>query len=138
MPEFLQTLIDQLTGPTLNLLGALAILIVGWIIALIAGTVVRRVFKRITLDDKVAQWLSKDGTLPVDSAPALPVRMGPVVTVVHHAQEALPHGRDFDFLQGYQALGCHASPIRETGEQGFTVDTPLGQVFDQEGTDTIR
>ena len=68
MSEFLQQLIDQLTGPTLNLLGALAILIAGWIIALIVGTVVRRVFKRITLDDKVAQWLSKDGTLPVDSA----------------------------------------------------------------------
>jgi len=68
MPEFLQVLIDQLTGPALNLLGALAILIVGWIIALIVGAVVRRVFNRITLDDKVAQWLSKDGVPPVDSA----------------------------------------------------------------------
>jgi len=68
MAEFLQGLIDQLTGPALNLLGALAILIVGWIIALIVGAVVRRVFNRITLDDKVAQWLSKDGVPPVDSA----------------------------------------------------------------------
>lgn len=67
MSEFLQMLINQLTGPALNLLGAFAILIVGWIIALIVGAVVRRIFKRITLDDKVAQWLSKDGIPPVDS-----------------------------------------------------------------------
>ena len=69
MPEFLQMIIDQMTGaPALNFISALGILIGGWIIALIVGAVVRRVFKRITLDDKLAQWLSKDDAPPVNSA----------------------------------------------------------------------
>jgi hypothetical protein len=68
MPEFLQVFTDQLTAPVLNFLGALAILFVGWIIALIVGAFVRRVFTRIGLADKITQWVSKDDVPTVDVA----------------------------------------------------------------------
>jgi hypothetical protein len=68
MPEFLQTFVDQISGSALNILGALAILIVGWIIALIVAAVIRGAIKRTGLDEKISQWLSKDNGPSVDAA----------------------------------------------------------------------
>jgi len=61
MPQFLQTFVDQLSGSTLSILGALAILIIGWIVALIVAAVVRGVFKRTQLDERISKLVSKDG-----------------------------------------------------------------------------
>ena len=68
MPEFLQTLVDQLSGSTLTILSALAILIVGWIIALIIAAIIRRVIKRTRLDNKISDWLTEDDSVPVNAA----------------------------------------------------------------------
>ena len=43
-----------------NFLGALLILTVGWLVALILGAVVRGVLKRTSLDDRVTRWLRRD------------------------------------------------------------------------------
>lgn len=40
-----------------NLVGALAILVIGWLVALILSAVVRRVFRRTTLDNRLARWI---------------------------------------------------------------------------------
>ena len=45
-----------------NLLGALAILIIGWIIALVVAAVVRRLLKRTTVDDRLAAFLVEDNS----------------------------------------------------------------------------
>jgi hypothetical protein len=68
MPEFLQPILANLTSSGLNLLAALAILVVGWIIALIIGAVVRGIFNRVQFDDKIAQWMAGGDAPPVDTA----------------------------------------------------------------------
>ncbi|MEA3350452.1 MAG: mechanosensitive ion channel [Chloroflexota bacterium] len=68
MPNFLQTFVDQLSVSTLNILGALAILIIGWIVALIVAAIIRGVIKKTKLDEKISQWLSKGDGVPVDAA----------------------------------------------------------------------
>ncbi|MDZ7844981.1 MAG: mechanosensitive ion channel [Anaerolineales bacterium] len=68
MPEFFQTFIDQLSGSTLNILSAFAILIVGWIVALILAAIVRKILKRTQLDDKIARWLATDDQPSADSS----------------------------------------------------------------------
>lgn len=56
----MQTFINELArilGSYLpNLLAALAILVVGWILALIIAAVVRGVLRRTSLDNRIAQW----------------------------------------------------------------------------------
>ncbi|KKI99061.1 mechanosensitive ion channel [Prochlorothrix hollandica] len=54
--------LDQITGRVLSLLSAVAILILGWIIALILSSVVQGLLSRTDLDNKLAAWvLGKDG-----------------------------------------------------------------------------
>ncbi len=59
--DFIQSVLAQLTSSTElylpRLLGAVVILIIGWIIALIAGAVVRGILRRTGLDEKLAGWL---------------------------------------------------------------------------------
>ncbi len=43
-----------------NLLGALAILVVGWLVALVLAAIVRGGLKRTTLDDRLARWIQGD------------------------------------------------------------------------------
>lgn len=43
-----------------NLLAALAVLVVGWLIALAAAALVRKVLRRTHVDDRVATWVSPD------------------------------------------------------------------------------
>lgn len=57
----------ELSGAYLpNLLGALAILILGWIAALILAAVVRGALRRTTLDDRLAGWLRGETDEPVE------------------------------------------------------------------------
>jgi hypothetical protein len=71
MQRFIQPLVDQLTpvvgGYVLNLLGAVVILVLGWVVALIASATVRGVLKRTSLDNRMAQWLLGDAA--ADSVP---------------------------------------------------------------------
>jgi hypothetical protein len=66
MPDFLQSFGEQLSGSTLNILGALAILVVGWIIALAVAAVLRGVFKRTQIDERISKWVSKDDDDPIN------------------------------------------------------------------------
>ena len=50
--------VSQLVGGYLpNLLGALAILVIGWLVALVVGAVVRGALKRTTIDNRIAVWM---------------------------------------------------------------------------------
>ena len=68
MPEFFQTFTDQLSVSTLNIVGALVILLIGWIVALIIAAIIRGVLKRTKLDDKISEWLTQDEETPVNAA----------------------------------------------------------------------
>jgi NhaP-type Na+/H+ and K+/H+ antiporter len=53
--------ITQMIGSYVpNLLGAIAILVIGWIVALIIARVVKSLLKKIDLDNKVAKKLSAE------------------------------------------------------------------------------
>jgi hypothetical protein len=59
--QFLQVLLEQMAqlvgGYVPNLIAALAILIIGWLVALILSAIVRGVLRRTTLDDRLARWI---------------------------------------------------------------------------------
>ena len=62
MPEMnLQPMIDKFLAFAPNLIGALAILIIGWIVALIISSVMRGALRRTTLDDKISGQLGFEG-----------------------------------------------------------------------------
>jgi len=54
----MQNLLDQIIGAIPSALGALAILIVGWIVARIVAAIVRKVLHRAGVDDRVTRWIS--------------------------------------------------------------------------------
>ncbi len=60
----LNVMMDQLTqlaGPYIpRIAGALGILIVGWLIALIVGALLRALMRRSGIDDKVAAWFGRE------------------------------------------------------------------------------
>ena len=73
MPNVVQGMVDQATqlvgGYLPNLLAALAILVVGWLVALVVGALVRGTLHRTSLDNRVARWLMGDAKaekLPVE------------------------------------------------------------------------
>ena len=74
MNETLQTMfrnvtdqVSQLVGGYLpNLLGALAILIIGWFVALVVAAVVRGALKRTTIDNRIAAWMGASQDLEVE------------------------------------------------------------------------
>ena len=68
MPEFFQTFTDQLSVSTLNIVGALVILLIGWIVALIIAAIIRGLLKRTKLDDMISKWLTQDEETPVNAA----------------------------------------------------------------------
>lgn len=57
MQEVLTKLYETVGAYVPNLIGALAILVVGWIVALVVSAVVKGVLRRTTLDDKIAGWI---------------------------------------------------------------------------------
>ena len=65
MQQLIQQLLETVGGVTGNLIIALIILIVGWIVALIGGAVTRRAFKRTGLSQRLSGWLG-EGTAASD------------------------------------------------------------------------
>ncbi len=57
----MQNIVEQVTnlvgGYLPSLVGAIAILIIGWIVALIVSAIVRKLLHRTTLDNRLAEWL---------------------------------------------------------------------------------
>ena len=68
MREFFQQIIQTVGAYVPNLLGALAILIIGWLAALIIAAISRSIISRTLLSKKLQEWLStKDGKpIPVE------------------------------------------------------------------------
>jgi hypothetical protein len=54
---FLEQMAQLAGGYVPNLIAALAILVVGWLVALILSAIVRGVLRRTTLDDRLARWV---------------------------------------------------------------------------------
>jgi hypothetical protein len=55
---FLEQIADLLGGSVPSFLAAIAILIVGWLVALVISAIVRAALKRTTLDDRLAGWIA--------------------------------------------------------------------------------
>jgi len=70
MSEILQQLwqrtVDLAQGYVPQLIGALAILIVGWIVALILAALVRSMLRRTTIDNRLADWMAGEKGGPVE------------------------------------------------------------------------
>ena len=59
--------VSQLVGGYVpNLLGALAILVIGWFAALVVAAVVRGALKRTTIDNRIAAWMGASQELEVE------------------------------------------------------------------------
>jgi len=60
MQETVQPLVDALSGALPGILGALAILVVGWIVATALAAATRGLLRRTQLDERVAGWLGAE------------------------------------------------------------------------------
>jgi len=58
MQDILNQITKSVAGYIPNLIGALVILVVGWIIALIVSAIVRGLLRRTELDNKLANWIT--------------------------------------------------------------------------------
>ena len=58
MQNILTQIFEEVGSYIPELLGALVILIVGWLIALVLSNIVRSVLKRTELDNKMAAWVT--------------------------------------------------------------------------------
>ena len=59
--------VSQLVGGYLpNLLGALGILVIGWLVAVVVATVVRGALKRTTIDNRIAAWMGASQDVEVE------------------------------------------------------------------------
>lgn len=60
MIEMLNQLKDQFAvfGP--NLLAGLVVLVLGWLVALVASYLVRKLLSKTTVDNKIARWMPKE------------------------------------------------------------------------------
>lgn len=67
MQETLDRITQMLGGSLPGLLAAVAVLIVGWLLAFVLSAVVRRLMKRTQLDDRLAIWLGDETTAPHDT-----------------------------------------------------------------------
>lgn len=66
MNELWQQLREQLAGFGPNLLAGLAVLVGGWLVALIAAFLTRKALGKVSADNKIAQWVAgPDGKSPV-------------------------------------------------------------------------
>ena len=61
--DFVNELIMNFSSYLPSLIGALAILLLGWIVALLVAGIVRGALRRTTLDEKIATWLMGSHTL---------------------------------------------------------------------------
>lgn len=67
MQETMDRITEMLGGNLPGLLAALAVLIVGWLLAFVSAAIVRSLMKRTQLDDRLAIWLGDDDTAPHDT-----------------------------------------------------------------------
>lgn len=58
MIQDLQTLIDPVISYLPNLLAAIAILVVGWLVAVLLASIVRAALKRTTIDNRIAEFVA--------------------------------------------------------------------------------
>ena len=62
----MNAIIDQITQSisqfSPNLLGALLVFIIGWVIALIVAATTRQLLRRVKLDNKLAHWIAGSET----------------------------------------------------------------------------
>ena len=58
MEELYHQVVNLIGAYVPNLLGALAILVVGWLIAWLVSAIVRRIFKRTQLDENLVKWIA--------------------------------------------------------------------------------
>jgi len=65
MQEFFQQIIQTVGAYVPNLLGALAILILGWLVALIVAALSRSIIRRTSLGKKLTEWLSPKDAKPI-------------------------------------------------------------------------
>ncbi len=65
MNEMLEQLKQQFAAFGPNLLAGLAVLVLGWLVALVASLVVRKLLGKTTVDNKIAGWMSDSGKKPV-------------------------------------------------------------------------
>ena len=68
MNEMIEQLRGQLATFGPNLLAGLAVLVLGWLVALLAALLVRKVLARTTVDNKLAQWMGG-----ADAKAAMPI-----------------------------------------------------------------
>jgi hypothetical protein len=61
MQEFFNSLMTFLGANVMSFVSALAILIVGWLVAKILGAAVRGLLRRTKIDDKIAGWIVGEG-----------------------------------------------------------------------------
>ena len=62
MNEMIEQLRQQFTAFGPNLLAGLAVLVLGWLVALLAAFGVRKLLGKTSADNKIAQWMSGPGT----------------------------------------------------------------------------
>jgi hypothetical protein len=58
MNDVLQQLRDQVAGFGPNLLAGVAVLVVGWLVALLAAFLTRKALSKVSLDNKIARWVA--------------------------------------------------------------------------------
>jgi hypothetical protein len=69
MNEVLEQLRQQFAAYGPNLLAGLAVLVVGWLLAVVLSTVVRKLMGKVSIDNKIAQWMAgpdAKGPVPVE------------------------------------------------------------------------
>lgn len=70
MKEMIDQLKEQFAAFGPNLLAGLAVLVLGWLVALVASYVVRKLLSKTTVDNKIAQWMSGPDTktaIPIEA-----------------------------------------------------------------------
>ncbi|MGB3562546.1 MAG: hypothetical protein WBC09_05740, partial [Thermoanaerobaculia bacterium] len=71
LQESFSTMVAGMSSYLPHLVAALAILIVGWLLALVISKVVRAALRRTTLDNKIAGWVRAEGEAVPDIEPAI-------------------------------------------------------------------
>ncbi len=56
--SFISAISESLGGSVPNIIGAIAFLVVGWIVALIASGIVRGILSKTDIDNKIAAWIT--------------------------------------------------------------------------------
>lgn len=65
MEEYLQPILGVISEYVPNLLAALAILVVGWIAAIIISAIARGIIRRTSMSKKLSEWITSEGEKPV-------------------------------------------------------------------------